>query len=416
MKTGKIMQPNNGLGRIGVANQKWNIILFQIFALFLVFSFHIKEIKLDSLLFGLGLIVATLISVTIIQKFTSGDPYLIVIVNMIFTIGIIMIYRMEAALGEKQLIIYVISVIAFLLTYLFFKKTYKFWMNKTLFFYILTVALFVITLAFGIVTNGAKNWIDLGFTTIQPSEFAKIFFVLYLASWYMNYEKHQKNLITKLSLMIGVYLLIGMFFLQRELGTAVVFFVVLLISQIAYEKNWWLIIINVATAVLGMIAAYYLFAHIRVRFEIWIDPWQDANDKGYQIIQALFAIAEGRFFGTGIGLGKPGHIPLGYSDFIFASIIEEMGTFMGICIILLFLLLIYRGINIAMKQERDYFSVLALTVSMIYMSQALIMFAGVLKLIPLTGITIPFLTYGGSSLLSSFIMLAILQACSEEYN
>ena len=101
---------------------------------------------------------------------------------------------------------------------------------------------------------------------------------------------------------------------------------------------------------------------------------------------------------------------------VFASIIEEMGTFMGICIILLFLLLIYRGINIAMKQERDYFSVLALTVSMIYMSQALIMFAGVLKLIPLTGITIPFLTYGGSSLLSSFIMLAILQACSEEFN
>lgn len=395
------------------SNAAWLIILFQILALFVVMLLHIENLTYQSLLFAIGLMVTNIASIFLVKKITNGDIYLLLIVNMIFSIGAIMIYRIDPNLGQRQYLIYLISILAFFIVFFFLRKTKNFWEGKTRFYFIVTLAFFLLTLVFGETISGARNWVSIAGIQIQPSEFAKIPFVFFLASWYQDYEKYQDSLPKKFSLMISVYILIGLFFLQRELGTAIVFFVVLLSTQIAYEKNWKIILVNLGLAVLGLFLAYFLFDHIRVRFEIWKDPWQDYNDKGYQIIQSLFAIAEGGFFGTGLGLGRPDIIPLGHSDFIFASIIEEMGSFMGICVILLFIILVYRGFKIALNQERDFYSCLALAISCMFAAQAFIMFAGVMKVIPLTGITIPFLTYGGSSLLSSFILLAVLQTCSE---
>lgn len=239
--------------------------------------------------------------------------------------------------------------------------------------------------------------------------------MLFIASWYKNYEHYEKTFLGRISLTVMVYILLGLFLLQKELGTAAIFFATLLTTQIAFERHRWVPVVNLLLACVGLFVAYHLFSHVRVRFDMWLDPWKDFNNKGYQIIQALFAIAEGGFFGTGIGLGHPDSIPLGHSDFIFASVVEEMGAFMGICVILLFVLLLYRGFKIAMQQERDFYAAVAVAVSAIFASQAIVMFAGVLKVIPLTGITVPFLTYGGSSLLSSFVLLALLQTCSEDW-
>ncbi|HEY4544198.1 MAG TPA: FtsW/RodA/SpoVE family cell cycle protein, partial [Tissierellaceae bacterium] len=156
------------------------------------------------------------------------------------------------------------------------------------------------------------------------------------------------------------------------------------------------------------------FSHVRVRFDIWLDPWKYAETTGYQIIQGLFSIAEGGFFGRGLGLGHPQFIPLAYNDFIYPAIIEEMGVFMGIAIIMLFMILVYRGFKIAIRQSDMFLKVLAFGVSALFGVQSFVILGGVLNVIPLTGITLPFMAYGGTSILSSFIALGVLQVASED--
>lgn len=395
-------------------------VLFQILSLTLVLLFHVKELNIPLLMFAVLLILFTFVSVRLVDRLMSGDSYLILIVNMLFSIGVIMIYRIKPALGERQLLFYAIAVVSFFVVYILIRQSPDFWKDKTLFYYVATLFLFAITLLFGLTHGGARNWIELFGIQIQPSEFAKIPFVFFIAAYYANAERYSRTVLFgrlrlgSAVLMAATYVLIGLFFIQRELGTAVVFLFVLLAAQFAFEKNRRLLYGNLALAAVGLTAGYFLFDHVRTRFEIWIDPWSDIADKGYQITQSLFALAEGGFFGSGIGLGSPGLIPLGHSDFIFAAIVEEMGAFMGVCVMLLFLILFYRGVKISMRQSSNFYSALALLVSVMFAAQGIIMFAGVMKLIPLTGITIPFLTYGGSSLLSSFILLGALQVASED--
>lgn len=407
--------PDNRRAKMAFSNTKWLLFLFQFLTVFLVYTFQIKKLSERSLLFGAGLLVVSLLSLTLLRIVSKKEVYLFLIANMIFTIGIIMIYRLDPGRGERQLMIYLASLVAFFLVYFIMRRTYTLWEGHLLFYYGVTLVFFFITLVFGLTLSGARNWITIANINVQPSEFAKIPFVLFIASWYKNYEHYEKTFLGCISLTVMVYILLGLFLLQKELGTAAIFFATLLTTQIAFERHRWVPVVNLLLACVGLFVAYHLFSHVRVRFDMWLDPWKDFNNKGYQIIQALFAIAEGGFFGTGIGLGHPDSIPLGHSDFIFASVVEEMGAFMGICVILLFVLLLYRGFKIAMQQERDFYAAVAVAVSAIFASQAIVMFAGVLKVIPLTGITVPFLTYGGSSLLSSFVLLALLQTCSEDW-
>ncbi len=145
-----------------------------------------------------------------------------------------------------------------------------------------------------------------------------------------------------------------------------------------------------------------------------MNPWKYIERQGYQITQSLFAIAEGGFFGSGLGLGYPDFIPVVYTDFIFSAICEEMGIFTGIGIIMLFMILVYRGFKIGISQENQFYKILALGISTLFGIQSFIILGGVLKMIPLTGLTLPFVSYGGSSIVSSFIALGVLQVCSEE--
>lgn len=401
--------------RGSLAPARFLLVLFQLLAVLLVFLFHYKNLNGQVLLFGAGLVLMTLLSVGIMARFSRNEPYLLVIVNMIFTIGAIMVFRIRPNLGSRQLFIYLVSVVIFFFVFFLLRASYRFWENATWIYFALTLACFLLTLLFGRFLYGAKNWVTIAGVQIQPSEFAKVPFVFMIASWFRHYEDYQTSPLKRYSLMIAVYVLIALFFVQKELGTAMVFFSIFFMAQVAFERNKSLVVLNFLLVLVGLTLGYFLFQHVRSRVDIWLNPWADYHDKGYQIVQSLFAIAEGGFFGTGLGLGHPESVPLGYSDFIFASVVEEMGGFMGICLIFLFLLLFYRGIKIAMRQERDFYSCLALCISVLFASQALIMFGGVMKLIPLTGITIPFLTYGGSSLLSSFILLACLQLCSEDF-
>ena len=169
---------------------------------------------------------------------------------------------------------------------------------------------------------------------------------------------------------------------------------------------------NLLLAAMGGMVGYLTMYHIQVRISTWLDPWADVAKKGYQICQSLFAIAAGGFFGSGIGLGKPTFIPEVHTDFIFSAICEEMGMFGGAAVIMLFFIFVYRGFKISLSLEDGFDKCVAVGITVMFAIQTFIITGGVIKLIPLTGITLPFISYGGSSLLSSFVALGILQAVS----
>lgn len=395
-----------------MVSARWLTLLFQLLSLSLVLVFQRESLTARSLGFSALLIVLTLLSQFLVNLFHQADSYLLMVTNMLFSIGVILIYRLSSFYGYRQLIFYSLGIALFFVAYFILEKTADLWVSKVYFYFFAAAGLLIMTLLFGFVSGGAKNWIEIGGFSFQPSELAKVPFCFLIAGYYANRQRMNTIKWGKYFLMGATYFLIALFFLQRELGTAMVFMGVLFSAQIAFEENKKLILLNFAFAAVGIVAAYFLFGHIRTRVDIWINPWVDMDGRGYQITQSLFGIAAGGFFGTGLGLGHPQYIPLAYSDFIFSAISEEMGAFMGIAVILLYLLLVYRGMKISLAQPNAFYSVLALCISVSFAGQALIMIAGVLKLIPLTGITLPFMAHGGSSLVISFVLLGILFYCS----
>ena len=177
-----------------------------------------------------------------------------------------------------------------------------------------------------------------------------------------------------------------------------------------YEKNRLFLLFNIAAALIVGFLGYKFLYHIQVRVGVWLNPWDDALGKGYQITQSLFAIGSGGFFGSGIGLGSPEYIPEVHSDFIFSAICEEFGILGGVAVIMLYFILVYRGIRIAMKNNNVFYRCVAAGISALFGFQTFVILGGVIKLIPLTGITLPFISYGGSSLLISFAAVAVLEA------
>ncbi|HZK38190.1 MAG TPA: FtsW/RodA/SpoVE family cell cycle protein, partial [Clostridia bacterium] len=198
----------------------------------------------------------------------------------------------------------------------------------------------------------------------------------------------------------------------RELEMTILFYVVFISIFYIYEKDYKLLFCNIGALAIILVLSYFTLAHVRVRLTTWIDPWSQISGKGYQITQSLFAIAAGGFFGTGLGLGNPDYIPVVHTDFIFSAICEEMGLFGGMAVVLLYFILIYRGFKIALTIKETFKKIVALGITLIYGYQTFIIIGGVIKLIPLTGITLPFISYGGSSLISAFIAFGILQAIS----
>lgn len=390
------------------------LLFFQILGLFLIMARDFANFDRTKLYFMVGLISFVYISGKLVQKFTRGDYYIMLIANMLFSIGILEIYRLNNKMAFRQIIWFCIGIIAFWVVYLILKYI-KIW-NKMYYFYAgVSYILFIATILFGKNINGAKNWIRLGENfAFQPSELIKIAFVFLIAAFYKNRDKFEKSLLKRHSLHFFFYTFVGFLFLQKDLGSVLVFSGVFIFAQYMYEPHRKYMIVNFLILSFGAILGYILFTHVKVRVKIWLDPFKYADGMGYQIIQGFYAIASGGFFGTGLGLGRPDYIPFAESDYIFASICEEMGILMGMGVVMLFLILTYRGIKTSMEQHNKFYKYVAFCLSLIFAFQALIMFGGILKLIPLTGITIPFVSYGGSSILSSFIALGVLQYASEE--
>ncbi|MBQ3615101.1 MAG: FtsW/RodA/SpoVE family cell cycle protein, partial [Anaerotignum sp.] len=269
--------------------------------------------------------------------------------------------------------------------------------------------LLLCTRLFGISKGGSTNWLSFGIgpidITFQPSEIAKFLFVFYLASVFRK-RVDWKQFLTTAILSAGlVFLLV----LQKDLGSALIFFMTYMVMLYIATSNEFLFLIGMGAASGAAAVAYKLFSHVRVRVAAWQNPWADIDTGGYQIVSSLFAITTWGLFGSGLTKGMPRSIPVVESDMIFAAICEEFGAIFGMGVIGIFIMILFRGVRIALDCDRRYYSILAIGVTTMISFQAFIILGGVIKLIPLTGVTLPFVSYGGSSVLVSLMMIGLLQ-------
>ena len=362
---------------------------------------------------GAYVTVSLMVAYFVVNKISGiTDNYIFLIVSMLFSVGEIMLCRLDYDFARKQMFWLLISLVVFLVVYILFKKL-EIWQKLGYAYYITAVALFLLTLILGTAQGGSKNWIVIAGYTFQPSEIIKLLVVLFLADRYAHPERYRfKNLNEDVTVSVLICVFLGFFVLQREWGTAVLVALLHLFMMYIFGARIKVILMNLLFAIAGGGLGALFVSHIKVRISVWLDPWSQVMDKAYQITQSLFAITGGGLFGTGLAQGSPWYIPEVHSDFIFAAICEEFGILGGVGVVLLYLLLVYRGIRIAMCIDNVFYRCVATGISVMLGLQIFIILGGVIKLIPLTGITLPFISYGGSSLLSCFVSIAVLEACA----
>ncbi len=361
---------------------------------------------------GLGFLGLFVLIYSILVLCNMGDKFLVLIAFMLMTIGVIMLCRLDIVMGAKQILWIGLGGIVFFLTYLIF-YVIRFWNRMWLFYALGGICLFVTTLVFGETVNGSRNWIDLGPLSFQPSEATKILYIMFLAckysgSWTKPFLKASPRLLTA----IVTYTYILFMVLQRDWGTILVVFLIYIFMIYVYEEDKRFLLFNVFAAAVVAVFGYLFLYHIQVRVDVWLNPWKDVSNKGYQIAQSLFAIASGGYFGRGLGNGSPSYIPEVHTDFIFSAICEEMGVFGGAAIIILYFLFAYRCFKITLNTQNLYNKAVGLGLTLMFSIQTFIIIGGVIKFIPLTGITMPFVSYGGTSIVVSFASLGIMQAIS----
>ena len=353
------------------------------------------------------------------------DPLLFPICMFLSGWGLAAIDRLAPAFADRQAVWLLLSTAAMLATacFPFVLRTLRDFRYLLL---IGGIGLLLASIAFGVNPSGAEGapalWLGIGGIYFQPSEVLKIVLVAFLASYLaeqypllsardlhlsLGERTLSPRLIGPVMLMWGICVVILIW--QRDLGTALVFFLVFLALLYLASGQGLLLVAGAGLIAVAGIIAYESFGVVTRRVDIWINPWLEAEGRAYHIVQSLLAFANGGIFGQGIGQGAPGYVPVVHSDSIFAAIGEEWGL-LGITVLLgLLLLFIGRGLQLSIQhQERPFYALLAVGLVTLIAVQSLLIMGGVIKLIPLTGVTLPFVSYGGSSLLVSFIMLGLL--------
>jgi cell division protein FtsW (lipid II flippase) len=350
----------------------------------------------------------------IVLQLPDADPYLFPMTSFLIGWGLLTVWRLDPAFGIRQAIWLIVSLLVFLFglglpSTLDFLRKYK---------YVLLsggLLLTALTLIFG--TNpigyGPRLWLGCCGLYFQPSEPLKLLLVAYLAAYLSDRLPIRLNaipLIYPTFLLSGIAILLLLF--QRDLGTASIFVALYtIIIYLATGRRRTVLISTVLLVLMG-VAGYYLVDIIRARIDSWANPWNDPEGGSYQIIQSILAIANGGLDGRGPGLGSPALVPVAISDFIFAAIAEETGLIGTVGLMAIFGIILIRGLRAAIFAPDIFRRLLAAGVTAYLGVQALLIIGGNLRLLPLTGVTLPFISYGGSSLLTSFIALLILLVIS----
>jgi cell division protein FtsW (lipid II flippase) len=358
-----------------------------------------------------------------------GDQILLPLSFGLTAIGLVVIYRVthgtEAeSLLTLQLAWCAVAAAMFLLPILVPRdlsilSRYKYtWMG-------IGLLLLVATVVFGREVNGARILFRIGPVSFMPWELVKIMLVVFLAAYLDEYREVLTSarrgiwrLLPPVQYLVPIVLmwLAAMFVLvyQRDLGATFLFFGIFMGMLYVATGRTSYVALGLALLVAGGAVAYQLFAHVELRVAVWLDPWADPTDSGYQIIHGLFSFANGGLLGAGLGAGSPGAIPVVWSDYIFAALSEETGFLGALGVLSLYLVLMYRGFSIAIGAPTRFLQLVAAGLTFAVALQALVIVAGNAKLVPLTGITLPFVAYGGSSLVTNFLSVGLLARISAE--
>lgn len=374
---------------------------------------------------GIAAAGAFIVQIIILKGKLCKDKWLFPIVMFFSCIGIIMLGRLKPILCVPQ-IRWLLIGMAVMVLVLMLAKYFEEILQYQYILGVVTLFVLCLSLLFGTEIGGSKNWLILGPIQVQPSEFGKILLVLFLSSYLSDHRQMLTEVkkrflfldlpplrfIAPLLCIWGIAIL--MFVIQRDLGSALLFFCMAVGMTYMATGSKSYVFIALCFFGVGALLSYALFSHVQVRFNIWLDPWADPTGQAYQVVQSLFAFGAGGVWGTGFAHGQPLLIPEVHTDFIFSAIGEEMG-FLGCSAIMLgYMLFFYRGVKIALNCQKDLYMLSAAGFAVTFFLQAFIIIAGVTKFLPLTGITLPFISYGGSSMVSGFIMVGLLLALSNK--
>ena len=345
-----------------------------------------------------------LLTATVLPRIAPVDPLLMALTNFLCGVSVVILYTVSPERGIRQMVFYVAGL-AVLLAAAWFVSRVRRWHGFTLLAMVLGIGALVLPLAFGEWNYGAKNWVSLPVIgSFQPSELVKLALVLAMAYYFSAH----RTVWQMMPALVFAATCLVLLMLQRDLGTALIYYLTTLALFYVACGNLPLTAVGLGGGVAAAVLGYRMFAHVKVRVAMWQNPWSDALDKGYQIIQALLAIGSGGLFGVGLGQGTPEKIPAYYNDFIFAVVCEQLGIVFGICVIAVYVLILLRGMEVSMRARRSFDMLLGCGVVVLLGVQTFMIVAGVIKMIPLTGVTMPFLSYGGSSLLSCMAMMGML--------
>ncbi|WP_067843438.1 FtsW/RodA/SpoVE family cell cycle protein [Nocardia lijiangensis] len=412
-------------------------------SLFLVEASQEQSITLDIAKYGLAFLALFGIAHLAVRRFAPfADPLLLPIVALLNGLGLILIHRLDLGAAQNaefnsdpvpspdanQQILWTALGMMVFVTLLIVLRDYR-----TLARYSYTLGLIgLVALMIPALlpsayseTNGSKIWIRLPGFSVQPGEFAKILLIIFFASvlvakrdLFTTAGRHMLGMEfprgRDLGPILAVWVVcIAVLVFEKDLGTSLLIFsTVLVMLYIATERVGWLII-GGSLLVIGFVFAYQSFSHVRVRTNTWLDPFADYHNTGYQISQSLFGLATGGLAGTGLGSGRPNQVPFANTDFIVTTIGEELGLIGLTAVLILFLMLVMRGLRTAIAVRDSFGKLLAAGLSFTIAVQLFVVVGGVTKLIPLTGLTTPFMSYGGSSLLANYALLALLIKVSD---
>ncbi len=354
------------------------------------------------------------------------DRWLLPIMAVISGTGFLLLWQLDGSSASRQ-IVWMITGAGIMVAVYYLIEDVRDLARLKYTSGVLALLLVGLTLAFGVEKGGARLWLEIpGVIMFQPTELVKVLMCIFLAGYVADRRELLREDTRRVAgfqmprvrhiapLVLMVIFSLAIFVGQRDLGAAVLFFgLFVAMTYLATGRKSYSILSLVLFAG-GAVGAYYAFPHVAARVDMWLNPWADPDNRGYQILQSLFALAEGGLVGTGFATGGGDTIPAATTDLIFAAGAQQLGLVGAVAIVMLYALAAYRSFNIAWRATDSFGSLLAAALAVVFSLQTLVILGGVTKLIPLTGITLPFMSYGGTSVIVNFIALALLLAISRD--
>lgn len=384
------------------------VMIFQAAALLLL-ALEDNPLDVQALVLAVAVPVATMLVSVVMAKIWPVDRAIVIMAMLLCSVGIITLQDIaRSAVTPRNQAIYACAGIVAMFAGAAFIRWFTAWKKWTPWLMALCVLALLTPLVFRDNSKNAYNWIRIAGISIQPSEFIKPALILILASGLSNHPRFLKTLPT-----LGfAALCCGILLMEKDLGALLLYFLTTVLMFFVATSNWFLTLCGLGMGAGCAVIAYQMFGYVRERIAIWQNPWSDPLDVGYQVVQSLIAIGSGGLFGTGLGLGMPRNIPLYHSDFIFAAIAEEFGLIFSVGLLAVYVLLIMRGLIVSANARTSFHSLASFGLVAMIGLQTMLIVGGNTKLLPLTGVTLPLISSGGSSLVSTFLSMGILLGIS----